>query len=248
MNFTILTFDSLSSTNTEALRQARLGADEGLCIIARRQTAGRGRQGRRWVSEKDAGLYFSIVLRPKITAKYIPLITLMAGVATHDALSEYGLKPDIKWVNDLLVGEKKICGILAETAESPVGPAVVLGIGINVKSVSFPVETEALGATSIEEEIAYCPDTRELAEKLTRFIAYFYEILTSENGPALIIGEWRRRSSYFSGKRVRVRLENTSITGTTDGLEENGSLRVRRDDGSVAVIQAGDVEQLRPAD
>src|SRR5436190_18936870 len=99
MNITVLTFDSLDSTNTEALKQARQGAGEGLCIVARQQTAGRGRHGRTWVSQKDAGLYFSIVLRPKIDTKSLPLITLMTGVAVHDTLQEFGVKPDIKWVN-----------------------------------------------------------------------------------------------------------------------------------------------------
>ena len=115
MNFTILRFETLESTNTEAANQARQGADEGLCIIARQQTAGRGRHGRTWVSEKDSGLYFSIVLRPAIETRFLPLITLMTGVAVYDTLKELGLKPDIKWVNDVLIGEKKICGILAET-------------------------------------------------------------------------------------------------------------------------------------
>src|SRR5262245_53015519 len=99
MNFTILRFDSLESTNTEAISQARAGADEGLCILARHQSAGRGRHGRSWSSPKDSGLYFSILLRPKIDLRFLPLITLMAGVAVHDALADLGLKPDIKWVN-----------------------------------------------------------------------------------------------------------------------------------------------------
>src|SRR5688572_14200132 len=107
MNITVLTYDTIDSTNTEALKQARLGADEGLCIVARQQTAGRGRHGRTWVSGKDAGLYFSIVLRPNLDTKFLPLITLMAGVAVYDTLQELGLKPDIKWVNDVLVDEKK---------------------------------------------------------------------------------------------------------------------------------------------
>ena len=84
MNITILKFDSLDSTNTEAANHARLGADEGLCIVARRQTAGRGRHGRTWASEIDAGLYFSIVLRPTLKMRFLPLITLMAGVAVYD--------------------------------------------------------------------------------------------------------------------------------------------------------------------
>jgi len=102
MNFTILRFDTLESTNTEAANQARAGADEGLCILARQQTAGRGRHGRTWISERDSGLYFSLILRPKLDAEFLPLITLMSGIAVYDALEELGLKPDIKWVNDVL--------------------------------------------------------------------------------------------------------------------------------------------------
>ena len=120
MNFTILRFDEIDSTNTEALNQARRGADEGLCVVARRQTAGRGRHGRTWISEKDAGLFFSVVLRPAIETRLLPLVTLMSAVAVHDALETlYEIDCDIKWVNDIHVAGKKICGILAETAETP---------------------------------------------------------------------------------------------------------------------------------
>ena len=149
MLLNILRYNSLDSTNTEAANQARQGADEGLCVIARQQTAGRGRHGRTWVSAKDSGLYFSIVLRPTIATRFLPLITLMAGVAVYDTLKELGLKPDIKWVNDVLIGEKKICGILAETVETPLGIAVVVGIGINLTNANFPDEI-ADTATSIQ--------------------------------------------------------------------------------------------------
>src|SRR5215207_5531191 len=118
MKFSLIPFDVLDSTNTEALRQAKLGAEEGVCVIARQQTSGRGRYGRVWVSERDAGLYFSIILRPKLDTQYLPLITLMAGVAVHETLKHFRILPDIKWVNDVLVDEKKIAGILAETTET----------------------------------------------------------------------------------------------------------------------------------
>lgn len=244
MNITVLTFDTIESTNTEAMRQARLGADEGLCIVARQQSAGRGRHGRTWVSAKDAGLYFSIVLRPKLEARFLPLITLMSGVAVHDTLKEYGLTPDIKWVNDILIIDKKISGILAETAETPTGVAVIVGIGINIRSSNFPDQISAI-ATSIEAESGEMPMIDGLANNLTRYLSYFYGILSDDNGPATILHEWRRRSTYFSGKSIRVVLERETVTGITDGLEENGALRVRQIDGSVTIIQAGDVETLR---
>jgi len=241
---TLLTFDTLDSTNTEALKHARQGAAEGLCITARQQTAGRGRYGRTWVSAKDAGLYFSIILRPKLETQFLPLLTLMAGVAVHDMLQEYGLKPDIKWVNDILVNEKKISGILAETAECPAGLAVVVGVGVNLSSENFPQEIAGT-ATSIEELTGLKVAPQEAAGTLTKFLTYFYRKLAGPDRTAAIVDEWRKRSTYFSGKPVRVASGNETITGTTDGLEPNGALRIRRSDGRVTVIQAGDVERLR---
>lgn len=244
VNITILSFDTIDSTNTEALRQARLGVQEGLCVVARQQTAGRGRHGRPWVSEKDAGLYFSIVLRPKMETQYLPLVTLMAAVAVHDALAEFGIEADIKWVNDLLVREKKICGILAETTDTNDGLAVVVGIGINLKSSNFPPEI-ADTATSAADETDQKVTFEELSAALTRYISYFYSMVSEEDGPERIVYEWRRRSSYFSGKRVRVVMEGETVYGITDGLEPNGALRLRKEDGQVLVVQAGDVERLR---
>jgi len=247
MNFTILRFDTIDSTNSEAMRAAKLGAAEGLCVISDHQTSGRGRYGRKWVSDKGAGLYFSLVLLPKLDPQFLPLITLMSGVAAFDALKEFGLKPDIKWVNDLLVGDKKICGILAESVETPTGLAVVVGIGINITSRNFPVEI-ADSATSLESETGRLVSSDELAESLTRYLSYFYEILNGDRGSREIIKQWRERSTFYSGKSVRVNLEGAAIEGVTDGLEENGALRVKTNDGSVKIVQAGDVERLRPND
>ena len=246
MNITILRHDTLDSTNTEAANQARLGVDEGVCVIAREQTAGRGRHGRNWVSEKDSGLYFSIVLRPEIETRFLPLITLMTGIAVYDALKEFGLRPDIKWVNDVLIGEKKICGILAETVDTARGLAVIVGIGINLTNANFPDEI-ADTATSIKGDTGEIVKGDDLAAAMTPYLSYFYEILNGPDGPAEIIHEWQRRSSYFSGKNVRVTLANDAFEGVTDGIEENGALRVKRSDGSVTIVQAGDVERLRAA-
>jgi BirA family biotin operon repressor/biotin-[acetyl-CoA-carboxylase] ligase len=244
MNITTRTFGTIGSTNTEALERARQGAAEGLCIIARRQTAGRGRYGRKWLSEKDAGLYLSIILRPNLPTQFLPLITLMSGVAVHDMLQEYGIRPDIKWVNDILVDEKKISGILAETAETAEGIAVIVGIGINLTSQNYPAETEYI-ATSIEEAAGVKIAAEDAAGALTKYLSYFYKILSGPDGTAAIIDEWRRRSTYFAGKNVRIAMGHETITGITDGLEPNGALRVRKPEGDIAVVQTGDVERLR---
>jgi BirA family transcriptional regulator, biotin operon repressor / biotin---[acetyl-CoA-carboxylase] ligase len=246
MKFDLRHFDVLESTNTEALNQAQLGAAEGLCVVARRQTAGRGRYGRTWVSERDAGLYFSVVLRPQISARDLPLITLMAGVAVHDTLQSYGIMPDIKWVNDVLVNDKKIAGILAETTETDRGLAVVVGIGVNMTSANFPPEL-VMTATSLEDVSTARVSRGDLIDRLMDHLGIAYDLLQDKAGPAKIIADWTKRSSYSSGKVVRAALENETVTGVTDGLEVNGALRIKRSDGTTVIVHAGDVERLRAA-
>ncbi|MEZ5425801.1 MAG: biotin--[acetyl-CoA-carboxylase] ligase [Pyrinomonadaceae bacterium] len=247
MKITILRFDSIGSTNTEALDQARRGAEEGLCIVAEQQTEGRGRFGRTWVSQPGAGLYFSIVLRPAIKPTFFPLLTLMSAVAVFDLLREdFGLDPDIKWVNDILIREKKICGILAETTDGLKGNAVIIGVGLNLRQTNFPREL-ADSATSIEELTGEIPDREKVLEFLTRHLSGVYSSLQGENGPETIRRQWCARSSYSRGKPVRVSLGEEIFTGITCGIEENGALRVKNKNGLIRIVQAGDVEKLREA-
>ena len=245
MNFTILRFDEIESTNTEALNQAKLGAEEGLCVVARQQTKGRGRHGRTWISEKDAGLYFSLVLRPTLETRFLPLITLMSAVVVFDVLREiYQLKPDIKWANDVHINDRKICGVLAEMAETNKNLAIIVGIGINLKSTNFPPELSET-ATSIEEETGEEINAEKLLESITQKFSSFYKILESENGADKIRAEWTKRSSYAFGKQVKAVLNNETIFGTTRGVEENGALRLETESGEIRIIYAGDVEILR---
>lgn len=244
MNFTILHLDAIDSTNSEALRRARAGVDEGLCVIAREQIAGRGRRDRTWTSPKDVGLYLSVVLRPKLEPEILPLITFAAAIAVYDTLLELGLRPDIKWPNDIQVAEKKICGILAETAETDKSVAVVVGIGINMLLGSVPPEFGET-ATSIESELGKTVTFSELERPLLDHFNVRFTRLCAAGGADAITREWSLRSSYFRDKPVRVTLSHGSVTGLTDGLESNGALRVRSADGSVTIVQAGDVEKLR---
>jgi BirA family biotin operon repressor/biotin-[acetyl-CoA-carboxylase] ligase len=245
MNLTILRFDEIESTNTEAINQAKRGAEEGLCVLARRQTAGRGRFGRVWVSELDAGLFFSIVLRPKIEIRFLPLVTLMSAAAVHDTLETlYKIDCDIKWVNDIHVLGKKICGILAETCETPKGLAVVVGIGINLQSSNFPPEISET-ATSIEAETNQIPNIETLLQKLTFFLSEYCTDFYGASGAEKIRTDWMKRSSYAFGKDVKVVLEKETIYGTTCGIEENGALRVELKTGEIRIVHAGDVENLR---
>lgn len=243
INFHILRFDSLASTNTEAARQAARGGREGLCIVAREQTAGRGRLGRAWISPRDAGLYFSIVLRPRFEASAWPLITFAAALAARDAIERAcRIAPDIKWPNDLLIGERKICGILAERIETDA--SVVVGIGINLTDEAFPPGLSDR-VTSLEAAMKDAPDREALLVELVRAMGERYAVLQSPNGRAMTIREWTARSSYAEGKSVRVALERESFEGVTRGLEEDGSLRVEISDGTIRIIRAGDVTHVR---
>ena len=243
----ILRFESLPSTNLEAARLAGEDAPEGLCIIAGEQTAGRGRLERQWVSPQGAGLYFSMILRPQFEQSVWPLLTLMAAVAVHDALLEaYALKADIKWPNDLLVNDKKLCGILAETVDTSIGRAVVLGIGVNLKQGSFPVELEAV-ATSVESATGGVSDLEMVIEPLVGSLVRYYEILQLASGPEVIVREWSARSSYVNGKRIRIVNGDEVFEGTSRGLERDGALRIETDSGEVKAVRTGDVTSLRPS-
>jgi BirA family transcriptional regulator, biotin operon repressor / biotin---[acetyl-CoA-carboxylase] ligase len=245
MNPQILRFDSLPSTNDEVARQAALGADEGLCVIAAEQTAGRGRLQRTWVSPKNAGLYFSILLRPTIGQHSWPLLTFVAALAVSDALLQCcRLATDIKWPNDILSNGRKLCGILAETVETSAGRAVIIGIGINLKNNSFPAELEST-ATSVEAESERTVEPDDLLEPLLDAFGRHYRTLQQPGGTEDIVREVSARSSYASNKRIRVNDGDGSLVGTTRGLESDGSLRVETDDGEVKTIRAGDVTVLR---
>jgi BirA family biotin operon repressor/biotin-[acetyl-CoA-carboxylase] ligase len=247
LHITILQYDSLPSTNTEAVRQAVAGAAEGLCVVAREQTAGRGRRERVWVSPKDAGLYFSIVLRPRLEAASWPLVTFAAALAVRDALLEAcGLETDIKWPNDLLAGGRKVCGILAETCETVRGRACVVGIGINLSDAAFPPEIAAR-ATSVAAETGAPTEREALLAALTRHLARRYERLQEPGGEAETLRAWSAGSTYAEGKRVRVALGEETIEGTTRGVEANGALRVELDEGEIRIVSAGDVSALRQA-
>ena len=241
----VLRFESLPSTNTELARRASEGAPEGLAIVADEQTAGRGRLQRAWSSRKGAGLYFSILLRPTIPQNYWPLITFMAALAVGDALREAaGVETDIKWPNDLLSGERKICGILAEAIETPAGRAVILGIGINLTENAFPPEF-ASGATSVSEAAGRPPDREQVLATLLEALSHWYSEL---NDPGRIVDAWSNRSSYAIGKLVQVSNGDDVWQGTTSGVEPDGALRLRTPGGEIKLVRAGDVCSVRPSE
>lgn len=232
------------STNTVALRMASEGAPHGTVVLAEEQTAGRGRFGRTWYSEKSSGIYMSIVLRPALAPSAAPVLTLMAGVAAQAAIERAtSLKADIRWPNDLLLNGKKLCGILTEmNAEVDRLHAVVIGIGINVNHREIPDELRSI-ATSLHLEGGKVYSRVQVLVALLREIEHYYQLLLREGNQA-IIDRWTAVSSYAQGKRIRVLTGNGEFQAVTAGLEPSGALRVRRDDGREEPLVAGEIVEV----
>ena len=242
----ILRYKSVPSTNNEAARLAALGAQEGLAVVAEEQTAGRGRLQRNWVSPMGAGLYCSVLLRPKFSADRWPLITFVAALSVSDALLEAcDLETDIKWPNDLLAGERKICGVLAEVIETNEGRAVILGMGINVTREAFPEELATV-AISVDEATGRENERSTILHFLLRALARWYPLLEEVEGDQKVIAEWVSRSSYAEGKLVTIVNGDETLTGVTRGLATDGALRLETEKG-IVVVRAGDVSRVRAA-
>ena len=233
------------STNSVALQLDLQNGPHGTVVIAEEQTAGRGRLGRNWYSEKSSGIYASIVLRPPLSPATAPILTLLAGVAVHHAVgSATGLEADIRWPNDVLVNGKKVCGILTEMkAEVDRLHMVVLGIGINVNHSSMPEELREI-ATSLALESGRHYSRLHVLAELLRSVEHYYHMLLRE-GHAAIVREWSAASSYAEGKRVRVKAGGNDYSGVTSGLDASGALKIRRDDGLQELLVAGEITELR---
>ncbi len=236
-------FFKVGSTNDVALRLGQEGEPHGTLVIAEEQTAGRGRAGRVWHSEKSSGIHVSALLRPQLPPGEAPLLTLLAGLAARDAVAEQtGLEADVRWPNDLLLGGKKFCGILTEMQAEPDRiHFVVVGIGLNVNHTRFP-ESLAGVATSLRIEAGRATSRLELLIKLLRQLDRYYNRFLAE-GPRPILERFAEVSSYARGKRVRISTPTESYVATTAGLEANGLLRVVREDGRSEAVISADVTE-----
>jgi BirA family biotin operon repressor/biotin-[acetyl-CoA-carboxylase] ligase len=236
-------FFKIDSTNSVAMILGERGEPHGTVVIAEEQTAGRGRAGHTWHSEKTNGIYMTVLLRPPIAPQQAPLITLAAGLAVREAILEQtGLAPDLRWPNDLLFGRKKFCGILTEmNAEQDQIHFVAVGIGINVNHDRIPEELSKI-ATSLRIETKRAQSRVEIVARLLRHLDSYYNRFVDE-GPGAIVARFSEVSSFARGKRVRIETPSETYTGTTEGLEPGGLLRVRRDDGRVLPVIAGTLSE-----
>ncbi len=234
-------YDTLPSTNTHLKELAAKGAPHGLCIIADAQTAGRGRMGRSFLSPANQGLYLSVLLRPGCKAQDLMHLTCAVGLAVCDAIVDTtGYQAGIKWINDLVAGNKKLGGILTELSVDPTSGNVdyaVVGIGINLSGLTFPAELESI-ATSLEAATGVAPNRDLVASKLLIHLEKTSQKLLEEKTSIMA----RYRSLCITlGKEITLVQEGTIRPGTAMDITEDGSLLVKLADGSISAVNSGEV-------
>ncbi len=241
----IVHYFRVESTNTAAMELSAQEGPHGTVVITEEQTAGRGRMGRVWYSEKRSGIYVSVLLRPPLSPAAAPILTLLAGVAAQQAIQSVTELPvDIRWPNDLLVNGKKVCGMLTEMqAELDRLHKVVLGIGINVNHREMPEELRAI-ATSLAIEGGQSYSRIQVLAALLQELEHYYRLLLSE-GNSAITRRWAAASSYAQGKRVRIKTQAGEFPATTTGLDSTGALKVRYDSGKEELLVAGEVTEIK---
>ncbi len=236
-------FFRVGSTNSEAMQAAAAGAAEGSVFVAEEQAAGRGRGGHSWTSPPSTGIYCSSIVRPSVSPGDALLLSLMAGLSVADAVQRVtNLTPDLRWPNDLMIGDKKFCGILTEmNAEVTRVRFAVVGIGINVNQCDFPPELAQI-ATSLRTETGREWSRVELLASLLQSLDREYRALNSGDFASVRADVFRRfeqASSYARGKHVTVE-EDGGYEGITAGLDQRGFLLV--DTGSsIRTVLSGSV-------
>jgi BirA family transcriptional regulator, biotin operon repressor / biotin---[acetyl-CoA-carboxylase] ligase len=232
----------IGSTNDAAMAAGRAGEPEGLAILADQQAGGRGRLGRSWASLPGLGVYTSILLRPPVPPLLAPLLTLMAGLATAEAIEAVGqVTPTLKWPNDVLCDGRKVGGILTEMATmgQQIGQ-VAIGVGINVghRATDFPADVRDT-ATSVELAADRPVDRGDVAAALYNAMDRWYEVFC-HTGTDSILQQARRRTATL-GRLVTVLADDQGWQGIALDLDTDGALLVRDETGAVRRVIADDV-------
>jgi BirA family biotin operon repressor/biotin-[acetyl-CoA-carboxylase] ligase len=242
----IQVFQETSSTNDVVERLARDGVGQGTVVFAESQTKGRGRLGRKWVSAAGKGLWFSVLLRPELRPQDATQLTIIAATALARALRTYELSPLIKWPNDILIGQRKLAGVLTElAAEIDRIRYVILGIGMNVNSTlsDFPPDVRGV-ATSLRIETGAPVRRAELAAAVLRELDSDYDRLCRGDFPN-IADEWARQCATL-GQRVTIRVGDRAVHGQAEALDDSGALLLRTAHGHLERIVGGDVTLEKP--
>jgi BirA family biotin operon repressor/biotin-[acetyl-CoA-carboxylase] ligase len=238
----IQVFEETTSTNDVVERLARDGVKEGMVVFAEAQTKGRGRLGRKWVSPPRCGLWFSVLLRPKLQPQAVTQLTIAAATALTRALHGHtGLTPEIKWPNDVLIHGRKVAGILTElSAELDRVRHVILGLGVdvNLAASDFPADLRK-PATSLKLETGRHFDRAALAVEILRELDKDYARVCSGHFEA-IAGEWEEQCTTI-GRDVIIRIGAREVRGRAESLDADGALLLRTEHGHLERIIGGDV-------
>jgi BirA family biotin operon repressor/biotin-[acetyl-CoA-carboxylase] ligase len=236
----IQVFEQTTSTNDVIEKLARDGVKEGAVVFAESQTKGRGRLGRKWISPAHKGLWFSILLRPDLRPQETTQLTVASATALRRAIAtETNLHPEIKWPNDILIGGKKVAGILTElSAELDKVRHVILGIGldVNLGTNELPAELRKT-ATSLKIELGETISRAELAVAILRELdADYARICTGKF--AEVADEWEENCTTI-GKNVTVQIGDRKIRGCAESLDDDGALLLRTEHGRLEPITGG---------
>jgi len=238
---TIHYYDETDSTNLQAKLAAGEGALDGTLFVADRQTAGRGRRGRKWESPAGVNIYFTLLLRPQFAPDKASQVTLVMGLAVAEVIREYcELDARIKWPNDVVVGGKKVCGILTELGlQGSCIDHLIVGVGVNVGRQAFPPEIETT-ATSLEaEKDSEIDRTGLFSGVLERFEVLYEEF--KRTGDLHSLRERYEARLINRNREVRVLDPKGEYTGMARGISVDGELLIERADGSVEAVYAGEV-------
>jgi BirA family transcriptional regulator, biotin operon repressor / biotin---[acetyl-CoA-carboxylase] ligase len=234
----VLVFQEVGSTNDVAAQKGKEGAPEGVVVFAETQTAGRGRLGRRWLSDPGLGLWFSTLLRPPLPPEaWMRLTTWAAAGAAQGIETAAGIEARIKWPNDILVHGRKVTGILIETHRSGEGGFAVAGFGVNVNQTTFPAEI-ASRTISLRQACGHSLDRHEVAVAILKALDAFYAKL--EANFALILDEARRRSALI-GREIELEYAGEQTSGVVVDLDTDGGLILRDRTAKLRHLHTGEV-------
>ncbi len=238
----VFSYEDLDSTNNAVRKLGEEGLAEGVCVFAEHQKKGRGRLGRKWDSPKGSGILLSVLLRPAIEPYAVPRVTLAAALAVIRAVrQETGLELGVKWPNDVVHEGKKLCGILTEmSAEADRVNFLVLGIGLNVNSKAGELPP---GSVSVRELLGKKVARVPLAQKILQELERSYERVKAGRHEELC-EEWES-VSHTTGQQVSAKLLDRTVSGTATGIDADGALWIRHDNGFQERILSGDVQLIR---
>lgn len=241
MGRTLFCFQKTGSTNTEAKRLLEEGGENGLLVIAGTQTSGKGRKGRGWDSPEGTSIYMTIGLKPEFEPQKASMLTLLMAMAVVKGIKKStGITTAIKWPNDIVLNNKKICGILTElTMERDYISSVVIGAGINANNEEFPESIQAM-ATSLFLENGKKVLRAQITADIVKEFEDYYEQFSNELSLAFLVDEY---NSYLVNKNAKVRVldPKNQFEGIAKGINERGELLVEREDGQVIEVYAGEV-------